>query len=98
MKIKLIFAWYDLWIGLFWDKNKKWLYFFPIPMLGIIIKFRNEPAERTYTKDEMGSAFKAGRSYEQIQYDFEGRDPNPKVTARLKEIVLNEERFIASLN
>jgi hypothetical protein len=38
MKVKLIFAWYDLWIGLFWDKKKKWLYIFPIPMFGVVIK------------------------------------------------------------
>lgn len=40
MKISLIFAWYDFWVGLFWDKNKKILYFFPIPMVGI--KFSKE--------------------------------------------------------
>ncbi len=39
MKIKLLFAWYDLWIGFFWDKNKSWLYILPIPCFGIILKF-----------------------------------------------------------
>lgn len=39
MKLKLIFAWYDLWVGLFYDRNKNWLYILPIPMLGIIVKF-----------------------------------------------------------
>jgi len=42
MKIKLIFAWYDLWVGFFWDSKKKWLYVFPIPMFGIILKFKQE--------------------------------------------------------
>ncbi len=42
MKVKLIFAWYDLWIGFFWDSKKKWLYILPIPMFGIIIKFKQE--------------------------------------------------------
>lgn len=38
MKVKLIFAWYDIWIGAFYDKKKNWIYIFPLPMLGIILK------------------------------------------------------------
>lgn len=37
-RIKFLFAWYDIWIGVFYDKKKKWLYILPIPMFGIIIK------------------------------------------------------------
>lgn len=39
MKVDFLFAWYDLWVGLFWDKKNKWLYFLPFPMIGLIIKF-----------------------------------------------------------
>lgn len=39
MRIKIIFKWYDLWIGLFIDKPKKRLYIFLIPMIGIQIDF-----------------------------------------------------------
>ena len=42
MKIEFIFKWFDFWVGFFWDKKKKWLYFLPIPMLGVIFKFKNK--------------------------------------------------------
>jgi len=38
MKIQFLFKWYDLWIGFFYDKKKNWIYFLPLPMIGIIIK------------------------------------------------------------
>lgn len=39
MKVKPIFAWYDLWVGAFWDAAKRRLYVFPIPCLGLLIQF-----------------------------------------------------------
>jgi hypothetical protein len=39
MKVKLLFAWYDLWVGLFIDKAKGKIYVFPIPMLGLVITY-----------------------------------------------------------
>jgi len=38
-KLKISFAWYDLWIGLFVDTNKKKLYFCPLPMLLFTINY-----------------------------------------------------------
>lgn len=37
MKIKLLFKWFDLWIGLFIDRKAKAIYIFPVPMFGILI-------------------------------------------------------------
>ena len=54
MKIKLIFAWYDLWIGFFWSRVEHKLYFLPVPMLGIVIDFDPPWGYVKYTKDETG--------------------------------------------
>lgn len=39
MRIRPIFAWYDLWIGVFIDRGKRRVYFFPVPTLGIVIEW-----------------------------------------------------------
>ena len=38
--MKLIFAWYDLWVGAYWDRLNRRLYIFPIPMVGAMIQFK----------------------------------------------------------
>lgn len=40
MKITPIFAWYDLWIGAYWDRQTKRLFIFPIPCFGLVIACR----------------------------------------------------------
>lgn len=39
MGIRFIFAWYDLWVGLYWSAEKRRLYVLPIPMLGFYLQF-----------------------------------------------------------
>jgi hypothetical protein len=39
MRVKVIFAWYDFWVGAFWDRRNRRLYLFPMPMLGLVISF-----------------------------------------------------------
>ena len=39
MKIRPLFAWYDLWIGAFWDSRKRRLYILPLPCVGIVVEF-----------------------------------------------------------
>lgn len=45
MKVKPIFAWYDMWIGAFWDGGKRRLYLFPVPCIGLVIQFREASHE-----------------------------------------------------
>lgn len=40
MKIRPIFAWYDAWVGAYWDRNKRRLYVFPLPFIGIVLEFQ----------------------------------------------------------
>lgn len=39
MKIKPLFAWYDIWVGAYWDRAKRRLYVLPFPMLGFYVEF-----------------------------------------------------------
>jgi hypothetical protein len=38
MKVSLFFAWYDFWVGLFYDQKKKILYICPLPCVVIKIE------------------------------------------------------------
>lgn len=39
MRVSPIFAWYDFWVGAYWDRAQHILYIFPVPMLGFKISF-----------------------------------------------------------
>ncbi len=39
MKIRPIAAWYDMWVGAYWDKARRRLYVLPVPCLGAVIDF-----------------------------------------------------------
>jgi hypothetical protein len=40
MRIRPLFAWYDLWIGAYWDRKAHALYVLPLPMLGFVVEWR----------------------------------------------------------
>jgi len=37
MKIRIFFAWFDMWIGAYWSEKNKTLYICPLPMCVIAI-------------------------------------------------------------
>lgn len=37
-RFRPIFAWYDLWVGAYYDRKTKRLYVFPVPCLGLVIE------------------------------------------------------------
>jgi hypothetical protein len=39
MSVRFLFAWYDLWIGAYWDRANRRLYVLPLPMLGVVVEF-----------------------------------------------------------
>src|SRR5262245_23791996 len=41
VSVRIIVAWYDLWVGAYWDRKSRALYILPIPCIGIVIRFAN---------------------------------------------------------
>jgi len=40
MKFKIFFAWYDFWVGLYYDRRRKILYINPLPC--VVLSFASE--------------------------------------------------------
>jgi len=38
MRVRPVFAWYDLWVGAYWDRKNRCLYLM-IPMVGFVVTF-----------------------------------------------------------
>ncbi len=46
MTIRPMFAWYDFWIGVFYDRAKRKVYVMPLPCFGFVVTLANEPGQR----------------------------------------------------
>lgn len=40
MTVKPLVAWYDFWIGAFWDSARRRLYVLPLSCIGVVIQFK----------------------------------------------------------
>jgi hypothetical protein len=38
-RLRMVLAWFDLWVGAYWNRNAKRLYLFPFPCVGLRIDF-----------------------------------------------------------
>lgn len=65
-RIKFIFKWYDLWIGIFIDTKKGYLYILPIPCCGVIIKFN-------LFKEWMSNLEQVAFKWNAVQYPLGGK-------------------------
>jgi hypothetical protein len=82
MRIKPIFAWYDLWVGAFYDRAKRRLYIFPVPCIGFYV-------ERT-PRTALGSADKAAPSHE--AKEIETLRSQLRATQEALEIMIKRSR------
>lgn len=42
MSCRLFIAWFDLWIGAYWERRTRTLFILPLPMIGVAISFRGK--------------------------------------------------------
>lgn len=48
---QLILAWYDMWIGAYWDAGHRTLYICPLPMVVLRFQFPGRKDEAKHRKD-----------------------------------------------
>ena len=63
-RIRPIFAWYDFWIGFYWDQRGRKLYFLPLPCIGVVIEF---PMNIILTTCGRGSAVEETRMFNRLE-------------------------------
>lgn len=40
MKIRPLFAWFDMWVGVFYDRKARKIYVLPLPCFGFVITLK----------------------------------------------------------
>ena len=69
MRVEFVCAWYDLWIGAYWDSSKRKLYILPVPCLGVALCFgRAATAGGEHAaRDSVKERARADRAEEQLE-------------------------------
>lgn len=57
IEISLIFAWYDFWVGIYYNKRNRCIYIFPLPMCGIRIRLPAKRKRKNYFENLENSTF-----------------------------------------
>ena len=39
MKVSFLFAWYDLWVGVYVDRKGRRVFIMPVPMMGFVVSW-----------------------------------------------------------
>lgn len=42
-RVRFLLAWYDIWVGAFWDRRNRKLYIQPLPCIGVVLNFGDNP-------------------------------------------------------
>lgn len=64
MKIQFLFKWYDLWVGIFYDRKNRWIYILPFPTVGIILKLPTPPVKKLNIPDVIKSVCDCGNCFQ----------------------------------
>lgn len=69
LRIKPIFAWYDFYIGAYWDRHDRKLYLMAL-MVGVVISFAKEPESAEYTWVELMRTMPSFILWAEQKYDL----------------------------
>lgn len=92
MKVNLIFAWYDLWIGLYYDRKNNWLYILPFPCCGIVIKFYKKQVA-----PEKNDFYLPSGELKELYPEDEEEEMDRKIIAVLSSSQLEYEHFLKTI-